>query len=362
MGKEHFYAELSGTPYEIGYGHGSLAKEYVYKSIETYKDQFKNSAGVDWEDAKKAAPKYIPYIKDYDPDLLEEMQGVADGAGLDLEDIIALNARSEVLMTMKKKTAEQLLDGCTNIAVGPERTTNGHTLLAHNWDWKASQKEAIVVFKIHQQNKPDMLMITEAGIIGKFGVNEYGIAVAMNALASPSDANGVPLHCILRGILNSKNVFAAIKAIGGKLNACPANYMMASGAVGEVFDCERMTDDYEIIFPDDYVLVHTNHPTSTKIKIKYVDNTIGLTTSTYIRYHRAGKLIRQYDKIGVDELKKVLSDHADDPNCICAHPDPNLDLKRAGCTVFNMIIDCTEKSMEICKGNPCCGEYYKLYL
>ena len=127
-------------------------------------------------------------------------------------------------------------------------------------------------------------------------------------------------------------------------------------------DCERMPDDYEILYPSDSILVHANHMTSTKLKVKYEDTIIGLTRSTYLRYNRAGKLIRQNDKIGVDELKKVLSDHADAPNSICSHPDPNIDPLRADCTVFNMILDLTEKSMEVCPGNACCGEYYKLYL
>lgn len=361
MAKEHFYAELSGTPYEIGYGHGSLAKEYVMNSLHSYQDMFLDHSGVKWEDAKRTAPRFIPAIQSYDPDMLEEMRGVADGAGVDFEDILTLNTRSEVLMTMKLGEKKVLRDGCTNIAVSPERTKNGHTYLAHNWDWKNSQKASIVVFKIRQKEKPDILMITEAGIIGKFGVNEYGIGVAMNALCTPTDAVGVPLHCVLRGILNSKSLGDAIQAIAAFPNACPANYLMASGC-GEVVDCERMPDDYEIIYPDDHILVHANHITSLKLKMKYEDTVIGLLNSTYIRYNRAGKLIRQYDRIGVEELKKVLSDHVDAPNCICSHPDPNLSPLRAMCTVFNMVLDLTEKSMEVCKANACCGEYYKLYL
>lgn len=353
MGKRYYYAELSGTPYEIGYQHGSKAKDQVLNSIETYKTMFWERAHVEWEDAKLNSRKYIPYIKEYDADLLEEMQGVADGAGLTLEDILAINARSEVLMTMtggKKKE----LDGCTNIAVSPERTKEGNTLLAHNWDWKASQQASIVTFKIHQIDKPDILMITEAGIIGKFGVNEYGVGVAMNALTTPSDANGVPLHCILRGILNSKTLGLAIKAINAYPNACAANYMMAEGC-GEVFDCEKAPQDYDILYPSDCVLVHANHFTSPKLKVKIPDNIITLSHTSFLRYNRVGKLIRQHEKIGVEDLKAALRDHAEYPGSICSHGETSE-------TIFTMILDLTNKTMEVCCGQPCCGEFYKLSL
>ncbi len=358
MKTDIFYAELSGSPYEIGYGHGSQAKEFVLRSLRNYREMFLTHSGVRWEDAKKAALHYIPYIKNYDADILEEMRGVADGAGVNYEDILTLNARSEVLMTMKVGTERELHDGCTNILVTPERTENGHTYLAHNWDWKVNQRESIVIFKIHQENKPDILMITEGGIIGKFGVNECGIGVAMNALCTPSDTNGVPLHSVLRGILNSRTLGDAIYAIGGAPNACPANYMMAS-ACGEALACERMPDDYAILYPKDHILVHANHITDVKLRLKYEDTILGLTRSTYVRHLRADKLIRQYDKIGVKELRTVLSDHVDFPNCICGHPDPDSD---PICTVFNMVLDVTEKSLEVCLENTCCGEYSKFTL
>lgn len=307
---------------------------------------------------KRPPPRYIPYIKDYDADLLEEMRGVADGAGVDFEDILTLNARSEVLMTMKVGAEREIHDGCTNILVTPERTENGHTYLAHNWDWKVNQRESVVVFKIRQRGKPDILMITEGGIIGKFGVNECGIGVAMNALCTPSDADGVPLHCVLRGILNSRTLGDAIYAIGGVPNACPANYMMASSC-GEAMACERMPDDYAVLYPEDHILVHANHITDMKLRMRYEETILGLTRSTYVRHLRADKLIRQYDQIGAKELKTVLSDHADFPNCICGHPDPASD---PICTVFNMVLDLTEKSFEVCLGNPCRGEYSRFAL
>lgn len=43
----------------------------------------------------------MPILKRY-PELLEEMQGVADGAGVSLASIIALNVRTEVTYGLMK--------------------------------------------------------------------------------------------------------------------------------------------------------------------------------------------------------------------------------------------------------------------
>ena len=65
--------------------------------------------------------------------------------------------------------------------------------LAHNWDWKTSQRASMVMMKIRQKNgKPDIFMVTEAGIIGKTGFNSEGICLYLNALSTQPGAKGAP--------------------------------------------------------------------------------------------------------------------------------------------------------------------------
>lgn len=44
---------------------------------------------------------FMPVLNKY-PDLLEEMQGVADGAGVNVASIIALNVRTEITYGLMK--------------------------------------------------------------------------------------------------------------------------------------------------------------------------------------------------------------------------------------------------------------------
>ena len=85
MKKDFKIIEAAGTPYEIGFAHGEQGREEVLCSIATYKEMFKTYANLGWEEAKHRSRAYIEHISRYDSDLLEEIRGVAAGAGVELE-------------------------------------------------------------------------------------------------------------------------------------------------------------------------------------------------------------------------------------------------------------------------------------
>ena len=72
----------AGTPYQIGYAHGSGAKERIAVSLATYREMFWDYSGISWEQTQKIAESFVPCIENYNPDYLAEMQGIADGAGV----------------------------------------------------------------------------------------------------------------------------------------------------------------------------------------------------------------------------------------------------------------------------------------
>lgn len=81
---------------------------------------------IDWETGKRLAKTYEKKVIAFDPDLVEEMKGIADGAGLTYEDILTINCRSEV--TMMEEISKTLAaldepeDGCTAFAMMPSVT------------------------------------------------------------------------------------------------------------------------------------------------------------------------------------------------------------------------------------------------
>ena len=350
--KEFITIEAEGSAYEIGFAHGTLGKKQVLNSINTYKVMFKDYSNLSWDLAKERSRAYIEPIQNYDKDIMEEIRGVAEGAGVDIEDILALNARSEVIMMTGSAVPS---GGCTSCAITPESTLSGNTILAQNWDWKGDQIESMVVLKIKQKNKPNITMITEGGIIGKIGFNSCGLGVCLNALGMKGNPKGLPLHVILRGILNREKISDAIERINSVQNACAANYLIAH-KVGEALDVEKAPGDFDVLYPVDGIITHSNHFTVDRLK---PNDTLRLMASdSYMRKGRSDKLLRQYKgKIDINVVKSVLRDHADYPDAICRHTDPKDDPGLAHCTVFSIIMDLSAQQMYVTKGAPCESEY-----
>ena len=119
--------------------------------------------------------------------------GIAAGAKRELSDIIALNVRTEIRFGLFN-------DGCTALSW----LTSAHSYLAQNWDWMLEQKPNLILLHITQTRKPTIKMVTEAGIIGKIGLNSAGVGVCLNAVqAYGMDPTRMPVHLGLRSVLES---------------------------------------------------------------------------------------------------------------------------------------------------------------
>ena len=63
-----------------------------------------------------------------------------------------------------------------------------------------------MLLRIYEPDQPEILTITEAGIVAKHGFNSEGVAVGLNMMHSKTDgqAVGMPIHVLLRMMLRAK--------------------------------------------------------------------------------------------------------------------------------------------------------------
>ena len=349
--------ECSGSPFEIGKAHGVQAKPQIDITIATYKAMFKDYSGIDWAKAKVYARTFIPAITAYDPDIMEEIRGVAEGSGYDLEDILALNVRSEIVMQGAQVNA---MDGCTSFAFTPDWTATGETYIGQNWDWKQTQQKAVVILHIKQASptKPDITVATEAGIVGKIGYNSAGIGVCLNALGSDKVVQGqvLPLHIALRGVLNSVTLSDAIRASGTMNLSCCANFTMAS-ASGQAVCMEIGPGDVDVIYAEDGYCAHTNHFYAPRLA--HVRDTGRIAfPDTYLRLGRVRVYVKKLDgKVSIGDLKNMLRDHVGHPDSICRHEDCLEPAEKRMCTLFSIIMVLDRGEMYFAPGSPCTYDY-----
>ena len=317
--------EVWGPPRERGRRYGRAAAARIKLGVEHYAGQLA-ATGFAWEAVRELVHAYLPRIEAFEPAYVEEMRGIAEGAELDFEAIVLLNARTEILKSAQRRAQAEEADGCTGVVVLPEATAARRLIHAQNWDWKVECAETAVVLRILRDDGPDLLTFTEAGGLARSGLNAAGIAITANYLESDRDycQVGVPLALIRRKVLESEHVALAMRAVYVTPKSA-ANNMIVSHAGGVAIDFECAPDETFQVLPDRGLLVHANHWVSPVALTKLRDTGIANTPDSLYRDLRVrGLLVPQIGALTPDAVKAALFDDFATPWSVCRTPRRSL--------------------------------------
>jgi isopenicillin-N N-acyltransferase like protein len=343
------YIQVEGGPYERGRQYGEQARDRVRVSRDIYFPAFA-AKGLEWPRVKELARRFADAVREYEPAFLEEMRGIADGASMQLEEIVALNARTELLYRQD--------EGCTGAACMPEVTESGHTLLGQNWDWRPACRESAVVLHIRPDDGPEILTFVEAGLLGRAGVNSEGIGVTGNFLQSDQDfgRGGIPIPFIRRRILSSRSLAEAVGWVVRTPRAFSSNHLIAH-APGEAIDCESAPEDVFFVYPEAGILHHSNHFRSAAAAVRLRDTGIGRYPDTLYRDRRLRKgLESTAPEITVRDFQEALRDHYGLPNAVCRHEAERNDGTVIS-TVSSLVMDLNEGRLWVAAGPVCENEF-----
>ncbi len=347
------FIDVSGSPYERGRQHGAAVPARVKRSIELYGGQL-TELGYDAVAKSRLIAEFAREIEAFGAHYVEEMRGIADGAGVTLEDIVMVNARTEVMAKARLEKAkpveagEELDDGCTGAVILPERSATGELIHGQNWDWKAECAETAIVLRVRRDDGPDFLTFVEAGGLARCGMNAAGVSITANYLESERDFTqaGVPLALIRRKVLEQEHFAMAMKAVATTPKAC-SNNMMLSTVAGFAIDFECAPDEAFPIYPDDGLIVHANHWVGSIALTKIKDTGIPRVPESFYRDWRVRKLLDDAGrKLSVADLKNALFDDFLSPYAVCRPPRPN-ETGNLSATVSMVIMQPAKGIMEV---------------
>ena len=312
--------EVSGAPSERGKAYGEQARGRIHASVALYAAQLEKF-GFGERDVGRFGGIFLPRLRQWAPDLVEEMEGIAAGANVGLSAILLVNARTEILQLAKREkgVSDDEPDGCTGAVILPEATKAGRLIHGQNWDWRAECAETSIVLCVRSEDGPDFLTFTEAGGLARSGFNSAGLGITANYLESDRDYRdiGIPLPFIRRRALEARHFAHAIKVVATTPKSC-SNNMMLSTAEGFAVDIECAPDEVFPIYPDNGLIVHANHWQSPVALSKLRETGLNdVPDSLYRDYRVRRHLAARHGDIGVDDLKAALFDDFAAPFSVC---------------------------------------------
>ncbi|GAA2037451.1 C45 family autoproteolytic acyltransferase/hydolase [Agromyces tropicus] len=338
------------TPFERGRSFGAANAADLRANWEGYRAFF---GLFDLSDAavREVADGCRERLAGWAPDLAIELDGLAEGAGLERWETAAMTARSEVVAPFRApgecSTAIHLPEGA------PPRTLQ-------TWDWNDRMTEGKVVHRYATSAGRTVTTFTEFGILAKIGVTDAGLGVHFNLLQHDADGGepGVPVHAVARRILDEATTVDDAEAIA---RSAPVSASVVFSVVtwdGERADAAAIECSpvgvARVPVGDRGHLWHSNH---------FVD--AGLATGERLgaidpdTYERFDELARRIDALESPDLAERASAfvaHAEDGAALCCHPDPDVPAHARWRTQAMVSLDVAAARLHVRDGTPCVGD------
>ncbi len=367
---------LSGDPRARGLAHGRLATGLIAHNIRLYLRRFEEDAELPASEVLRRSARCWEALRWHSPEYAAMVEGVAEGCGAPLMEIVAMNLRYELLYSEFSRIGMATLGRapspageCTAFAVLPEVARAGHLLMGQNWDWIPGVAGVVLLVALPSGHR--VLCFSEAGIAGgKFGLNSAGVGLAVSGLLSDADdwsRLGRPFHVRTWEALCSTTLDEALFAAGAGPHSCSASFIIAEAAApgkGRATNLEVSPAGTRSTAPRGGLLVHANHfidPGALGLWEPMVEERL----STYHRHRRLEELLTGASArgpISARVLRMLLRDHDGIPESVCRHPNPSHPEGERYQTEASVIIDLHARTMQIASGPPCSGSYRRLSL
>lgn len=338
----------SADPFERGRQRGEAIAETLRSGVEVYLDLFE-TVGVDRGTAQRLAENAVEVTERWHAPLADEMRGTAEGAGLELWKIAALNARTEILSGASRDGAtgaDVTRPGeCSTIVSTCESPVSVQT-----WDWHEELSECWHLQSV-RGTKQAFVGLTEHGILGKIGMNEAGVGVMLNILGHQHDrAEGVPVHLLNRRVLGEAGSLDEAVDILQSAPVTTSSTITVISPTGAAM-VELSPDGSAVLRPEGGVLLHTNH---------FIDPRLAAGEKAGLyepdSQHRLAALVERVERSGLPattaEIVPYLLSEPGDPGQLCCVPAPDAVFGDRWQTLATIELDAAARSMTVTAGSP----------
>lgn len=342
--------EVSGEPRAMGRQYGEELRDLARLMVGTRLELAARAASRldparDMAWCLDLAAEALPPLEEYSPPVYEELQGIADGTGLTLPELVIGNGWTDFKDLIEARGAAH---NCTSLVVEGSLTADGHTLLAQTWDMNVTAAPYTVLVRRKPSAGPQTLSLTTAGCLSLIGLNEHGLAIG-NTNLTPTDARpGVFYLALIHEALRQRTLEAAAESVtrAGRMSG---HYYYLGDADERFVGIETTAATHALVHATDGRYAHTNHYVADELLQS------GLTTpagaNTVGRQEACEALLGSvYGNVTVTDISQIMSHH-DGEHPICRHAQTGGEYA----TLAAAVLSPATRTMWISAGNPCCA-------
>ena len=343
---------LDGTPLNRGKIQGETLQKNIWELLDQtpYYTTLLDMNTDDLVDQFYEETGHIKAVKKWAPNLYNELQGIAQGAGVDLKVVFMHNCWDEVWRFLQSKGIKLMKLGCSSI--GCNKTSLNPAMQGQNLDTALGCRGFEALLYIKESEDLHIMTVTYSVNLGAFGINNVPLALNLNTIDCNYNMNGLPLTFVGRKILAQTSLNNVIKFMQSIQTGAPQNYMFGDNE--QILDYEGSANAFTQFIPcENYQYIyHTNHPLTNK------DTMEGYKPSenTLSRFNFLEKRMRyaRYP-ISLENMKHILSSHN---GPICAHDPVYLDLtSRTWVSIISVLSE--DPEFHVAVGNPCENPYFR---
>jgi hypothetical protein len=191
-------ARLAGTPAQIGRGHGEALRAQIHAFLDDGLCRLDHVLvpSPDRTRLRATIDSYGEVIARDLPDIYAEIEGIADGAGIDVRDALLIQIRREVQGFSRLTSAGD----CSTIC----RQGPSGALLAQTIDLNGDLDDQMTVLRIeHAGSGRRAIVLSFSGLVGYLGFNSDGLAIGLNLLVGGQWGPGIPPYVAIRHLLDT---------------------------------------------------------------------------------------------------------------------------------------------------------------
>lgn len=331
-------------PRERGSLLGTRFGAQIRRVTELYLEHFA-VLGVPVERARDIAERSHEALRAWAPVLAEESDAIADAAGVQRWTVAAVGARTEILAACPPAKEGE----CSTAVFAP---AGAAPETVQTWDWHESLVPEALLHELTPSTGRTVKLFTEFGAPGKIGVNSAGLGVHFNILfhRSDSDAGGVPVHAIVRRILDEADTLDQAIELASTARVSASTSLTVVGGNSFAASLELSPAGLAVVpAGEDGWLVHTNHFLDTALN---AGDTCPADSSTAERFAHLREVRSAVPGLAPAERAKALCGDAGAGAVICMRPDEAKPLHEQWGTLLTIGLDTAHCALDYVAGTP----------